>query len=113
MIAVRRRPQPALRLVLVGLLLALAWLLALAATHLPANARPASPRAAPVETQPEGAGPGAMTGPSTGLATMAPELAAAPQVAPQSPPAAQAAPAQRPGVATTAPPDSDDQQLPH
>jgi len=98
---------------LVGLLLALAWLLALAATHLPPNARPAGPRAAPVETQPAAAGPGAMTAPSAGPATMAPEPAAVPQLAPQSPPAAQAAPAQRPGVATTAPPDSDDQQLPH
>jgi hypothetical protein len=112
-IALRRRPQPALGVLLGGLVLVLAALLALAATHSPPNARPASPRAAPVEALPAAVVPGGTTAPSSAPNGLAPE------VAPQNPPAAQAAPVapvapdQRPRIATTAPPESDDQQLPH
>ena len=112
MIALRPRPQPALRLLLGGLLLALAVLLGLAATHAP-GAKSLSPRVAPVPAQP--AGTLATAAPSSVAAGAAPERAAAPQAAPLNRPAAQAAPvapAQPPRIATTAPPESDDQQLP-
>jgi hypothetical protein len=117
-IALRPRPQPALRLLLGGLLLALAVLLGLAATHAP-GAKSLSPRVAPVPAQPPAAGTLATAAPYSVAAGAAPERAAAPQAAPLNPPAAQAAPAapvapaQPPRIATTAPPESDDQQLPH
>ena len=119
MIALRPRPQPALRLLLGGLLLALAVLLALAATHAPPSARSLSPQVAPVQAQPPAAGTLATAAPSSVAAGAEPERAAAPQAAPLNRPAAQAAPAapvaaaQPPRIATTAPPQSDDQQLPH
>ena len=108
MIAFRPRPQPALRLLLGGLLLAPAVLLGLAATHAP-GAKSLSPLVAPAP------GTLATAAPSSVAAGAAPERAAAPQAAPLNRPAAQAAPvapAQPPRIATTAPPESDDQQLP-
>jgi heme A synthase len=116
-IALRPRPQPALRLLLGGLLLALAVLLGLAATQA-LGAKSLSPRVAPVTAQPPAAGTLATAAPSSVAAGATPERAAAPQAAPLNRPAAQAAPAapvapaQPPRIATTAPPESDNQQLP-
>jgi hypothetical protein len=116
-IALGPRPQPALRVLLGGLLIALAVLLGLAAAHA-LGAKSLSPRVAPVPAQPRAAGTLATAAPSSVTAGAAPERAAAAQAAPLNRPAAGAAraapvaPAQPPRIATTAPPESDDQQLP-
>ena len=120
MIGFRSRPQPPLRLLLGGLLVALAVLLALTAIQAPPGARSLSPRVVPVQAQPPATGTPATAEPSSSVgAEAAPEQPAAPESAPLNPPAAQAAPAapmvpaQPPRIATTAPPESDDQHLPH